>query len=93
VKELELPDLSDHPPAPSVDLKTFERWVIGVFIPQAIASGELTQASAIARFEDSEGRQTEPWPDFGAALGVTPGFGGPGERGAASPSSARPGVQ
>jgi hypothetical protein len=65
--DIELPDLSGHPPAPAVDLVTFERWVIEVFIPQAIARGELTQESAIADFQNNEGRQTEPWPDFGSA--------------------------
>lgn len=62
--DIELPDLSEHPPAPQVGLATFERWVIDVFIPQAIASGELTRNSTITDFERSEGRQTEPWPEF-----------------------------
>lgn len=62
--DLEFPDLSGHPPAPKVDLATFERWVIDVCIPQAIARGELTRDSAIADFKNNEGRQTEPWPDF-----------------------------
>jgi hypothetical protein len=39
--------------------------VLDVFIPNAIASGELTKESAIAHFKNNEGRQTTPWPDFG----------------------------
>jgi hypothetical protein len=62
--DIELPDLSGHSPAPKVSLATFERYVIDVFIPQAIASGELTQESSITHFKNNEGRQTEPWPDF-----------------------------
>lgn len=62
--DLELPDLSGHPSAPRISLAAFERWVIDVFIPQAIASGELTHESALADFKNNEGRQTEPWPDF-----------------------------
>jgi hypothetical protein len=42
-----------------VDLVTYERWVIEVFIPQAIARGELTQESAIADFMNNEGRMKE----------------------------------
>lgn len=57
--ELDLPDLSDHPPSPTVDLPTYERWVIDIFIPQAIARGDLTQESAIANFEQNEGRMKE----------------------------------
>jgi hypothetical protein len=64
--DIELPDLSGHPAAPRVDLKTYERWVLEVFIPQAIARGDLTQESALADFMASEGRQTGEWPDFGA---------------------------
>lgn len=57
--DIDIPDLRDHPPAPSVSLATFERWVIEVFIPQAIERGELTQESAIASFEQNEGRMEE----------------------------------
>jgi hypothetical protein len=57
--DIELPDLRGHPPAPTVDLVTYERWVIEVFIPQAIARGELTQESAIADFMNNEGRMKE----------------------------------
>jgi hypothetical protein len=62
--EIELPNLSAHPPAPAMDLATFERWVIDVWIPQAIASGELTDETFITHFQNNEGRQKEPWPDF-----------------------------
>lgn len=57
--DLDLTDLGNHPPAPSVDLVTFERWVIDVFIPQAIERGDLTQESAIRSFERNEGRMEE----------------------------------
>jgi hypothetical protein len=65
VIDIELPDLSGHPPAPQVSLATFERYVLDVFIPNAIASGELTKDSAITHFMNNEGGQIEPWPDFG----------------------------
>lgn len=57
--DIELPDLGGHPPAPTVALVTFEHRDIEVFIPQAIARGELTQESAIADFMNSEGRMKE----------------------------------
>lgn len=62
--DLDFPDLSNHPPPPTVDSKTFERMVIEVFIPQAIARGELTEETFITNFLNNEGRQKEPWPDF-----------------------------
>ncbi|MGB6222870.1 hypothetical protein [Haloferula sp.] len=57
--DIDLPDLSDHPSAPTVDLATFERWVIEIFIPQAITRGELTQESAIKDFKKNEGSMKE----------------------------------
>lgn len=57
--DIDIPDLGDHPSAPSVSLATFERWVIEAFIPQAIERGELTQESAITSFEQNEGRMEE----------------------------------
>ncbi|MCW1883617.1 hypothetical protein OKA04_02685 [Luteolibacter flavescens] len=62
--ELSLPDMSDHPPPPQVDLGTFESWVRGDAATKTRAS--MTDEEIIADFMRNEGRQTEPWPDFGA---------------------------
>jgi hypothetical protein len=63
--ELNLPDLSDHPPPPQVDLGTFEAWVRGDAATKTRAA--MTDEEIIADFMRNEGRQTEPWPDFGTA--------------------------
>lgn len=62
--DFDFPDWSNHPPPPTVDSKTFERMVIEVFIPLAIARGELTEETFLTNFLNNEGRQKEPWPDF-----------------------------
>lgn len=63
--DLQFPDLSDHPPPPQVDLGTFEAWVRGDAATRARAA--MTDEEVIADFMRNEGRQTEPWPDFGSA--------------------------
>lgn len=64
VIDLDLPDLSDHPPPPQVTLHVYERWLFevldcGMRLP-------MTHEEMLADFMRSEGRQTEEWPDFGA---------------------------
>ena len=61
--DFELPDLSGHPPAPKLSFAEYERWILDM----AAARGPMTKEEAIADFMRNEGRQTEPWPDFGAA--------------------------
>lgn len=62
--DLKLPDFSDHPPPPQVDLGTFEAWVRGDAATRTRAA--MSDEEIIADFMRNEGRQTEPWPDFGA---------------------------
>lgn len=64
VIDLELPDLSGHPPPPQVTIDVYEKWVF-----ELLASGmrpPMTNEHIIADFMQNEGRQTEEWPDFGA---------------------------
>ena len=61
---LDLPDLSGHPPPPQVTLDVYEKWVF-----ELLASGlrpEMTDEQIIADFMKNEGSQKEEWPDFGA---------------------------
>ncbi|MBC8127681.1 MAG: hypothetical protein H8M99_11135 [Gloeobacteraceae cyanobacterium ES-bin-144] len=62
--DLQLPDFSDHPPPPQVDLGTYEKWVF-----ELLACGMrpvMTDEEMIADFMKNEGSQTEEWPVFGA---------------------------
>ncbi len=61
--ELEFGDLSGHPPPPQVDLATYERWMFE-FAAARNRDG-VTELEIFAHFMRNEGRQTEPWPDFG----------------------------
>ena len=61
--DLNLPDLSGHPPPPQVPLVDFERCVL-----EWLACGmrpEMTEDECVADFKKNEGSQTEEWPDFG----------------------------
>jgi hypothetical protein len=67
IPDLDLPDLSGHPPPPQVTLEVYEKWVF-----ELLASGmrkEMTDEEIIADFMRNEGSQTEEWPDFGALSG------------------------
>jgi hypothetical protein len=62
--DLNLPDLSNHPPPPQVGLDVYEKWVL-----ELLACGMrpvMTDEQLIADFMKNEGSQTEEWPDFGA---------------------------
>lgn len=62
--DLDLPDLSDHPPPPQVTLDVYEKWVF-----ELLACGMrpvMTDEEIIADFMHNEGRQTDEWPDFGS---------------------------
>lgn len=63
--ELNLPDLSGHPAPPQVDLGVYEAWVRGDAATRTRAA--MTDEEILADFLRNEGRQTEPWPDFGSA--------------------------
>ena len=66
--DLNIPDLSDHPPEPQVDLGTFEAWVRGDAASRSRAS--MTDEEIKADFLRNEGSQTEPWPNFGEAANL-----------------------
>ncbi len=68
VIDLNLGDLSDHPPPPQVPLEIYEKWIL-----EMLAAGirpELTPEEEEAEWLRNEGSQKEPWPDFGAASGL-----------------------
>ena len=67
VPELELPDFSGHPPAPKMTFAQFQHWVCEEIVPELARCGEMTREKLIADFLRNEGRQIEPWPDFGVA--------------------------
>ena len=62
--ELNLPDLSGHPAPPQVDLGVYEAWVRGEAATRTRAA--MSDEEILADFLRNEGRQTEPWPDFGS---------------------------
>ena len=62
--ELNLPGLSGHPAPPQVDLGVYEAWVRGEAATRTRAA--MTDEEILADFLRNEGRQTEPWPDFGS---------------------------
>ncbi len=63
--ELDLPDLSNHPSPPQVDLGVFEAYVMSNHA--AATRAAMTDEEIIADFMKNEGSQTEEWPNFGAA--------------------------
>lgn len=64
--ELNLPDFSDHPAPPQVDLGVYESWVRGDAATRTRAA--MTDEEIIADFKKNEGSQTEPWPNFGEII-------------------------
>jgi hypothetical protein len=67
ILDLNLPDLSDHPPPPQASLGEYEKWVF-----ELLACGmrpAMTDEQIIADFMKNEGSQTEEWPDFGTCAG------------------------
>lgn len=67
ILEINLPDLSGHPPAPRLTFEQYQRWICEEIGPALAAAGEMTSEKLREDFMRNEGRQTEPWPDFGAA--------------------------
>ncbi|WP_367873178.1 hypothetical protein [Luteolibacter sp. Populi] len=67
VLDIELPDFSEHPPSPSLSFEAYQRWVCEEIVPELARRGEMTREKLVEDFMRNEGRQTEPWPDFGAA--------------------------
>ncbi|MEI6654498.1 MAG: hypothetical protein WCP45_06995 [Verrucomicrobiota bacterium] len=44
---------------------TNRRWVCEESVPELARRGQMAPAATPADFMHNEGRQTEPWPDFG----------------------------
>jgi len=55
--ELNLPDLSNHPPEPQVDLGVFEAWVRGDSATRT--RSEMTDDEIHEHFMNNEGRMAE----------------------------------
>ncbi len=66
ILELELPDLSGHPPTPKLTFEQYQRWICEEIGPMLARQGKFSREELIADFMKNEGRQTEEWPDFGA---------------------------
>jgi len=64
--DLKLPGFSAHPPAPKMTFEQYQRWICEEIIPEIARRGEMTEEWRREDFLRNEGRQTEPWPDFGA---------------------------
>ena len=64
--DLEFPDFSGHPPPPKLSFEQYQRWVCEEIVPDLARRGQMTPAAIRSDFMRNEGRQTEPWPDFGS---------------------------
>lgn len=60
---MNLPDLTGHPPPPRLSFEEYERWICGEIIPMLAARGEMTDEKLIEDFMNNEGRVRE-WPDL-----------------------------
>ena len=60
VLDLNLPDLSDHPPAPRVDSGTYQKWGCEFIGPMLAEQGEMTPEKIRETFLRNEGRM-EPF--------------------------------
>lgn len=65
--DLDLPNFSEHPPAPEMSFAEYQRWIFEEIVPELARRGEMTTEKLLDDFLRNEGRQTEEWPDFGAA--------------------------
>ena len=63
---LDLPAFSGHPPPPKLNFEQYQRWVCEKIVPELARRGKMTPAAILSDFMRNEGRQTEPWPDFGS---------------------------
>ena len=57
--DLNLPDLSDHPPAPQLTFEQFEAWVCREIGPALAQLGESTPEKLREHFLRNEGRMGE----------------------------------
>lgn len=66
VIDLDLPDLSGHPPPPRLTFEQYQRWICEEIVPSLARDGKMTREQIIADFMKNEGSQKGEWPDFGA---------------------------
>lgn len=64
--DLDLPDLSGHPPAPKLTFEGYQQWICEQIVPMLAREGKMSDEEMLADFMKNEGSQTEEWPDFGA---------------------------
>jgi hypothetical protein len=69
VIDLDLPDLSGHPPPPKLTFEQYQHWICVEIVPSLARDGKMSREQLIADFKKNEGSQTEEWPDFGACGG------------------------
>ena len=63
VIDLNLPDLSGHPPPPQVTLDVYEKWVLEMYAKSKYPT--MSREEMLEEWMRNEGSQTEEWPDFG----------------------------
>ena len=56
---IEIPDLSDHPPAPKLTFEQYQRWVCEEIGPQLAQAGEMTPEKLREDFKRNEGSMQE----------------------------------
>lgn len=59
ILDIELPDLSGHPPAPKLTFEQYQRWVCEEIGPALAAAGEMTPEKLREDFLRNEGRMDE----------------------------------
>jgi hypothetical protein len=62
--DLDLPDLSGHPPPPEMTLGQYEKWVFEMYAKSKYPT--MSHEEMLKEWMRNEGSQTEEWPDFGA---------------------------
>ncbi len=64
--DLVFPDFSVHPPPPKLTFEQYQHWVCEEIVPELARNGQMTPAAVLTDFMRNEGRQKDPWPDFGS---------------------------
>lgn len=59
ILDIDLPDLSGHPPAPKLTFEQYQRWICEEIGPALAAAGEMTPEKLRAEFMENEGRMEE----------------------------------
>lgn len=59
ILDINLPDLSGHPPAPKLTFEQYQRWICEEIGPQLAEKGEMTPEKLRAEFMLNEGQMEE----------------------------------